>query len=64
MDLLAQTPEHIDLRFDRNELVLLNNALNELCNGVHIENWEFQTRLGVERREAQKLLGQISRVLG
>ena len=29
------------------ELLLLNNALNEVCNGGAIEDWEFSRRLGV-----------------
>lgn len=36
------------VEFTRLELVLLNNALNEICNGPNaIEEWEFHTRLGL-----------------
>lgn len=49
--------------FSADELFLINNALNEVCNGVHIEDWEFQTRLGVPREEALKLLTKVSKAL-
>jgi len=45
--------------FTRDELVLLNNALNEVCNGAAIEDWEFSTRLGADRSEALSLLRQL-----
>lgn len=35
------------------ELRALCNALNEVCNGLYIE--EFATRMGVERDEAEQL---------
>lgn len=34
----------------------LANALNEILNGPEaIEDWEFQTRVGVNRDEAKRL---------
>jgi len=37
----------------------LNNALNEILRGREaIEDWEFQTRVGVSRNEAKDLQGQ------
>ena len=53
---------HVQL--SRDEWVLINNALNEVCNGVHISDWEFQTRLGATKEEARKLLAKIRNVLG
>jgi hypothetical protein len=42
------------------ELVLVKNALNEVLNGPDaIEAWEFQTRLGGTREEAEALLLRI-----
>jgi hypothetical protein len=43
------------------ELVLLNNALNELLNGVDIS--DFDTRLGTSRKDAEELLHQIGSLL-
>jgi hypothetical protein len=46
------------------ELLAINNALNEVCHGPElIEEPEFHTRMGVERREAEALLNQINRLL-
>jgi hypothetical protein len=48
----------------RNELLALNGALNEVCHGPDaIEDWEFQTRMSVERQEAKKLLAEIVQLL-
>ena len=41
------------------DLIVLNACLNELCNGVHIEEWEFQTRIGSTRMEVRALLDRI-----
>ena len=42
------------------ELVLLNNALNEVCNGIDIPDSEFATRLGVDRKAARQLLEKVA----
>ena len=51
------------LDVSRSELILLNNALNEVCNGVHISDSEFSTRLGASRNQARRLLQDIGRAL-
>ncbi len=43
------------------ELAILNNALNEVCNGLDIA--EFSTRMGAELEEAEKLLDQIGKAV-
>jgi hypothetical protein len=45
------------------ELAFIANALNEVCNGVEIEDFEFSTRLGVDRSEARALLAQVGLTL-
>ena len=45
------------------EVLLINNALNEVCNGVHIDDAEFSTRLGASRDEARRLLDLINGAL-
>ena len=57
----APQPRTVELT-DR-ELVILNNALNEVCNGVHTDDAEFETRLGATREEARALLLRISGLL-
>jgi hypothetical protein len=45
----------------RAELDIINNALNEVCNGIHLEG-EFHTRMGCELHEARTLLAKIHRL--
>ena len=40
------------------ELEILNNALNEVCNGINLKN-EFDTRMGCTVEEARGLLAQV-----
>ena len=46
------------LEVSESELRLIHNALNEVCNGVHIGDWEFETRLGEPREAMERLLAQ------
>ena len=55
--------EDVELRVSKDELLMLNNALNEICNGVDIPEVEFQTRLAFERSNFRVLLAQISGLL-
>lgn len=41
------------LELDRNALLVLHNAVNEVCNGI--ESWEFSTRVGGPRELAEEL---------
>jgi hypothetical protein len=45
------------------DLLLLNNALNEVLNGVWIDEQEFETRLGASHAEAKRLLRRIGRLI-
>ena len=55
------TGKHVKLALSETDLVLLNNALNEILNGPDaIAEWEFQTRTGAERSEAVRLLRRNS----
>jgi hypothetical protein len=50
--------------FSKEELLLLNNALNEILNGPGaIAAWEFQLRTGVERQRAEVLLERFRMLL-
>jgi hypothetical protein len=51
------------LRLSDDELVWLNNALNEVCNGVDIDDSEFPTRLGGSRQDLKALLARINTML-
>jgi hypothetical protein len=50
--------------FTRDELVVINNALNEVCHGLSFDDDEFQTRIGHSRATAQNLLKKIAKALG
>jgi hypothetical protein len=48
------------------ELMFLNNAVNEVCNGVRDldHDDEFATRLGWSRADARHLLHEVHAALG
>ena len=46
---------------NESELLVLNAALNEICNGIDVQ--EFDTRIGSSKESVANLLGKISRVL-
>jgi hypothetical protein len=54
---------HMPPTFTREELAIINNALNEVCNGLSFQEEEFQTRLGFSREHARKLLGKVANAL-
>jgi hypothetical protein len=63
LEVVAVDSEAVTIRLERSELLLLNNALNEVSNGVDIPDWEFASRLGQSRLSAQNLLREIGQVL-
>ena len=54
----SQSRNSMTVEFTRNELEILSNALNEVCNGIHLEG-EFDTRMGCSVEEARTLLAKI-----
>lgn len=42
----------------KDELGIINNALNEVCNGIDLEG-EFETRMGCTLQEARDVLAKI-----
>lgn len=61
MNIQAESSGDFVIRVSRDELLLLSNALNEVCNAI--EGWEFSSRLGSGREAALAMLSQIERVL-
>jgi len=49
--------------FTREELVVINNALNEVCHALDFSDDEFQTRIGYSRTFVQSLLRKVGKVL-
>jgi hypothetical protein len=52
---------NVELRVTQDELVILNNALNEVCHGFEVD--EFETRIGSSREQAAALLKAIGHLL-
>ncbi len=48
MNTIQISGEKITLELTKDELGVLTNALNEVCNGIEV--WEFDTRMGINRR--------------
>lgn len=61
MELLATFRKQADLRLTEDELLVLNSALNEICNGISVS--EFETRIGATRDDVAPLLMKIGHVL-
>ena len=60
---LSQGEKSADVRSSNDELVLISNALNEVCNGIEIDDAEFATRLGAQREEARRLLENLGSLI-
>jgi hypothetical protein len=61
VEVLEVGRDQVRLSLAAGELLLLNNALNEVLNGIDVP--EFDTRLGSSRENAQKLLLAVTTVL-
>lgn len=61
MKLIGKNGRAYTLELDEAELELMNNALNEVCNGLDIS--EFKTRLGQSHEAALDLLKRLNSLL-
>jgi hypothetical protein len=61
--LRSQDEDQLDIQLGADELVILANALRQLCDGVALSEDEFQAVIGVSRSEAAVLLMRIDEVL-
>ena len=59
MNAVLQTPERLLLSLTTEELCGISNAMNEVCHGVHIDDEEFEPRLGVTREFLADLLHRL-----
>ncbi len=50
----------VPVSFTMDELLMINNALNEVCNGVDFDDDELATRLGYSREQLRHLLAKVS----
>jgi hypothetical protein len=63
VEVREETQDELLILISRDEAHTLNNALNEVCNGVHWSDSEFATRMGVTRTQARELLRAINTTL-
>jgi hypothetical protein len=61
MEYRSREGERVTLCLSVSEVLTISNALNEVCNGMSVP--EFETRMGVSRAEVQSLLAQVHSVL-
>lgn len=61
MKLIKQDQHSAEIQFTIDELEMLINALNEVCHGIDIE--EFETRLGVSQKKMEQLLRHLNKIL-
>ncbi|HYD27995.1 hypothetical protein [Brevundimonas sp.] len=56
--------KRLTVEMTADDLLAINNALNEVCHGPDaIPEWEFQTRIGLDRVMAKQTLGRIKAAL-
>ncbi|MGN7872929.1 hypothetical protein ACTJKJ_05100 [Roseateles sp. 22389] len=61
MKVIDRTGEQSRVGISREELLILNAALNEVCNGIKI--FEFETRIGADRERVAALLNEVGALI-
>ncbi|MEA3087232.1 MAG: hypothetical protein QOC89_4929 [Paraburkholderia sp.] len=57
MQVIKLSVDRLNVGVSRDELLIINSALNEVCNGIDL--FEFEARMGAEREKVVKLLGEV-----
>ena len=57
MQILSLTDQGSSVQLSLQELIVINNSLNEVCNGLRIP--EFSTRIGETKEAVEKLLAEF-----
>ena len=55
----TRTEQGITVTLTEDELVMINNALNEVCHGLRIDDRELRIRTGFSRQEMVALLDRL-----
>lgn len=63
MKLISYDGSVYNLNLTSEELILTIGAINEVCNGIHIDDWDFETRLGVSKADARVFLKELDQLL-
>ena len=60
MQLISTETDGATVRLTSGDLLMLSNALNEVCNRLDVS--EFSTRMGVQHEDALVLLQEIGQL--
>ena len=63
MRLRGQNDDQVDIRLSIDEFMLLKNMLQEVCEGMHFTENDFQTIFGTNKAEIEALLRHANNVL-
>ncbi len=58
MDEIKINKDQVTLKFSADEMLLISNSLNEICNGIEVN--EFETRIETTEDQARILLKAMS----
>ena len=61
MNAIRTDCEGSQVGLSKDELLILYAALNEICNGIDVH--EFETRIGATTEQALKLMGEVGQLL-
>lgn len=61
MKCLKKDKDKADLSFSMDELLIINAALNEVCNGIDV--FEFDTRIGFSKEQVSLFLEAINKLI-
>ena len=61
MEIIETTCKHSLIDMSRDDLLIVNAVLNEVCNGIDV--FEFETRIGASRERVEELLKDIGLLL-
>lgn len=61
MKVIGADAERVQVEFGREEILMVNAALNEVCNGISLP--EFETRIGATRTRVATLLKEVGLII-
>ncbi|HEX8399274.1 MAG TPA: hypothetical protein VF644_17700 [Pyrinomonadaceae bacterium] len=54
--------KQLNISLTKEEIRIIHQTLNEVCNGIHFEESEFETRIGTDRDSARKMMSKLETV--
>lgn len=52
----------INISLTKEEIRIIHQALNEICNGIHFEDSEFETGPGTQKKTAIALMKKLGEI--